>query len=85
MKDVKVGDTCVMQVPEQKILDVIKLEKGCQAIVTRGVNAGQTGNIEEIKEGTFVLPKIASIKLGERTIEIPTDIVMAVGKDKPVN
>jgi small subunit ribosomal protein S4e len=81
---VNVGDTCIMQVPEQKILDVVKLEKGCQAIVTRGVNVGQVGSVEEIKEGTFVLPKMASIKLGERQIEIPTDIVMAVGKDKPV-
>ncbi len=81
---VNVGDTCMMQVPEQKILEVIKLEKGCQAIVIQGINAGQVGSVEEIKEGTFMLPRIASIKLGERQIEIPTDIVMAVGKDKPV-
>ncbi len=81
---VNVGDTCIMQVPEQKILEVIKLEKGCQAIVIQGINAGQVGSVEEIKEGTFMLPRIASIKLGERQIEIPTDIVMAVGKDKPV-
>ena len=40
---VNVGDSCLMQVPEQKILEVIKLEKGCQAIVTKGVNAGQIG------------------------------------------
>lgn len=79
-----VGDTCLMQVPEQKILQVVKLEKGCQAIVTRGANVGQTGTVEEIKEGTFMLPKMASIKLSDRQIEIPTDIIMAVGKDKPV-
>lgn len=81
---INVGDTCVMQVPEQKILDVVKFEKGCQAIVIQGINAGQVGTVEEIKEGTFVLPKMASMKLGERQIEIPTDIIMAVGKDKPV-
>ena len=45
---------------------------------------GQTGSIEEIKEGTFMLPKMASIKLDDKQIEIPTDIIMAVGKDKPV-
>ena len=81
---VNVGDTCLMQVPEQKILEVIKLEKGAQAIVTKGINAGQIGMISEIQEGTFMLPKMATIKLGEREIEIPTDILMAVGKDKPV-
>lgn len=81
---VNVGDTCVMEVPKQKILDIIKLEKGMQAIVTDGINAGQVGVVNEIKEGTFVLPKMATMKLGDREIEIPTDILLAVGKDKPV-
>ena len=79
-----VGDTCVMQVPEQKILDVIKLEKGCQVVVTNGINAGHVGKVDEIKEGTFVLPKRALVNIGEREIEIPTDLIMAIGKDKPV-
>ncbi len=81
---VNVGDTCVMQLPEQKILDVIKLEKGVQVIVTSGINAGHVGKVDEIKEGTFVLPRRATVNIGERQIEIPTDLVMAVGKDKPV-
>ena len=81
---VNVGDTCVIQVPEQKILDVIKLEKGAQVIVTSGINAGHVGKIDEIKEGTFVLPRRVTVNIGERQIEIPTELVMAVGKDKPV-
>ena len=81
---VNVGDSCLMQVPEQKILDIVKLEKGVQAIVTDGINAGQLGTIKDIQEGTFVLSKMATMQLGERQIEIPTDILMAVGKDKPV-
>lgn len=81
---VSVGDSCLMQVPEQKILDVITLEKGTQVIITQGVNAGQIGSIEEIKEGTFMLPKRVLVALGERKIEIPTTLVMLVGKDKPV-
>ena len=81
---VNVGDSCLMQVPEQKILDVIKLEKGSQVIITQGVNAGQIGSIEDIKEGTFMLPKRVLVALGERKIEIPTTLVMLVGKDNPV-
>jgi len=73
-----------MQIPEQKILDVIKLEKKSHVIVIRGINAGQTGSVEEIKEGSFILPKRVLVTLGERTIEIPTDLVMVVGKEKPV-
>ena len=82
--DVSVGDTCVMQIPDQKILEVIKIEAGCQGLVTRGINAGQTGKIETIEEGTFILPKRIVLSLGERKIEIPADIIMAIGKEEPV-
>jgi small subunit ribosomal protein S4e len=81
---INVGDTCVMQIPEQKIIDVIKLEKGSKVIVTSGINAGHIGKVDEIKEGTFVLPRRAAVNIGERQIEIPTDLIMAVGQDKPV-
>lgn len=81
---VSVGDTCLVQVPEIKILDVIKLEKGAQVIVTSGVNAGKIGKVAEIEEGTFVLPRRALVDIDDRQIEIPSDLVMAVGKDKPV-
>jgi len=82
--NISVGDTCIMQIPEQKILDVIKLEKGISGLITSGVNAGKIGVINEVKEGTFILPKRVDIKLEDRQIEIPASIVMPVGKDKPV-
>lgn len=81
---INVGDSCLMQVPKQKILEVIKLEKGSQVIVTKGVNAGKIGKVEEVKEGTFTLPKRVEISVDERKIEIPVDIIMTVGKEKPV-
>ena len=81
---VSVGDTCILQVPEQKILDVIKLEKGVLGLIVSGANAGKIGSITEIKEGTFVLPKRVTFKLENREIEIPAEIIMPVGKDKPV-
>ena len=81
---VSVGDTCILQVPEQKILDVIKLEKGVLGLIVRGANVGKIGTITEIKEGTFVLPKRVIFKLEDREIEIPAEMIMPVGKDKPV-
>lgn len=81
---VSVGDTCLVQVPETKILDVIKLEKGVQVIITSGVNAGKMGRVDEIREGTFVLPKRALINIDNIQIEVPSESMMAVGKDKPV-
>ena len=53
-------------------------------LITRGVNAGKTGTVNEIKEGTFVLPKRVEIKLEDRQIEIQANLVMPIGKDKPV-
>ncbi len=82
--EVSVGDVCVLQIPEQKILDVIKLEKGVLVLITKGVNAGKTGTINEIKEGTFILPKRVEIKLEDRQIEIQASLVIPIGKDKPV-
>ena len=81
---VSVGDTCILQVPEQKILDVIKLEKGVLGLIIRGANVGKIGTITEIKEGTFVLPKRVIFKLEDSEIEIPAEMIMPVGKDKPV-
>ena len=79
-----VGDTCIMQIPDQKILDIIKLEAGCQGLVTRGINTGQIGKIESVQEGTFILPKRVILTLGDKKIEIPADIIMPIGKEEPV-
>ena len=81
---ISVDDACVLQIPEQKILDVIKLEKGAQVLITRGINAGKIGTVNAIKEGTFVLPKRVELKLDDRQIEIQAKLVMPIGKDKPV-
>ena len=79
-----INDTCLLQIPEQKILDVIKFEKKSQVIVTRGINTGRIGLINEIKQGTFTLPKRISLLIDDKTIEIPANITMVVGKEKPV-
>lgn len=82
--NVKVGDSCLIEVPGQNIIETIRLEPGCQALVTRGINAGQVGKIESVEAGTFILPKRVVLALEQRKIEIPSDIVMAVGRDEPI-
>jgi len=80
---VSVGDTCVLQIPDIKILSVIKLEKGMNCLITKGVNAGKIGKIDEIKEGTFNIPKSIDITFDDRQIEIPARLVMPIGKSEP--
>lgn len=82
--DIKVGDSCVIHVPEQKIIEVIKLQSGHLGLVTKGINAGQMGKINKIDEGTISLPKRANISLDERQIDIPVENLIIVGKETPV-
>ena len=82
--NVNVDDTCLLQIPEQKILETIKFEKNSQVIITKGINAGHIGPVNEIKQGTFTLPKIVSLLIDDKAIEIPANITMVVGKEKPV-
>ena len=83
-KSVNVGDTCLLQIPDKKILDVIKFEKNYQVIIIKGTNAGRVGTINEIKEGTFTLPKRISLLIDDNTVEIPAHITMAIGKEKSI-
>jgi small subunit ribosomal protein S4e len=82
--EVNIGDTCLIQIPDVKILEIIKLEVGSQGLVTRGNNVGQIGKIEAIEEGTFILPKRVILTLEDRKIEIPADIIMPIGKGEPI-
>ena len=81
---VNIGDTCLIQIPDVKIIETIKLEVGSQGLVTRGNNVGQIGKIEAIEEGTFILPKRVILTLENRKIEIPADIIMPIGKGEPI-
>ncbi len=80
---VNVGDSCLIQIPDLKIIEVLKLEKDAHVLVTRGINAGKIGKIETIEKGTFILPKRILLDLEERKIEIPSDVVIVIGKEGP--
>ena len=53
-------------------------------MVTRGINAGQIGKVEGIEQGSFILPKRLVLALADRKIEIPADIIMAIGNEEPI-
>jgi len=82
--NVNVDDTCLLQIPEQKILETIKFEKNSHVVITNGINAGHIGPINEIKQGTFTLPKRIGLLIDDKAIEIPANITMVVGKEKPL-
>jgi len=73
----------LLQIPEQKILETVKFEKNSQVIITNGTKAGYIGPINEIKQGTFTLPIRISLLIDDKASEIPANITMMVGKEKP--
>ena len=49
-KDIKTGDTVVLDLPSQKISDTLKLEKGAKILLTAGKHAGVIGIVEDIAD-----------------------------------
>ncbi|MEM3382845.1 MAG: 30S ribosomal protein S4e [Nitrososphaerales archaeon] len=79
-----VGDTCLLEIPSQKIIKFVKLEKDNLAIITKGKKVGQLGRIEEIRPGSFSRPKMVSLSFDGSSTELPADIVFVVGEKKPL-
>jgi small subunit ribosomal protein S4e len=83
-QNLKVGDTCVIDLPKVQIKNHIAFEKGVTGLIITGDNAGVVGKIDDIQDGVFSLPKRALVSFDGKTVELPVEMVMVVGKDKPV-
>lgn len=79
-----VGDTCLVDLSSRQIKSHLLLKKDSVVLVTKGENAGAIGKIEEIREGLFSLPKRSVVSFGDRTVEIPVQMVMSVGDKEPI-
>jgi len=75
---VNVGDTIVLQLPEQKLSEYLNLEKGALVYLTGGKHIGETGQVEEIKSNTI------AVKIGSEVFETASKLAFVIGKQKPV-
>jgi small subunit ribosomal protein S4e len=80
----KVGDTCIIDLQEGKIRNNLAFEKSYTALIITGENAGRVGRIEDIKDGIFSLPRRALVSFDDKSVELPVEMVMVVGTDRPV-
>jgi small subunit ribosomal protein S4e len=83
-QNLKVGDSCVISLPAASIMNHIPFEKGTTALIITGENAGALGKIEDIQDGVFSLPKRALVSFGDKSVELPVEMVMTVGNDRPL-
>jgi small subunit ribosomal protein S4e len=77
------GDTVVMRVPAQDVVESVKLAKGSTALVVSGERAGQVGRIISVKKGTSSREKMVALSLPSGETELPDRMIFAVGNDKP--
>ncbi len=82
--DFRTLDTLVISIPEQDLLENIKMEPGAQAIVTKGRNVGMEGTIVEIEKriGTHASTVTVQDPEGNR-FQTALEYVFVLGKDQP--
>ncbi len=74
-----VGDTVQLLLPDQKIQNHFKLEKGACVLLTGGKHAGSLVNVEEINKDKIIIKSSKNEKL-----ETLKKYAFVVGKDKPI-
>jgi len=71
------NDSLLIKLPEQKIVEHLKLEPDSFVSVVRGSNTGKSAKIVKIEGKTIWLKN-------EKEFEVPMNCVIVVGKDKPL-
>ncbi|MDG6933590.1 MAG: 30S ribosomal protein S4e [Nitrososphaerota archaeon] len=79
-----VGDSLLVELPSQKILDVVPMQAGYLALVISGKRLGYYGEIQEVIKGTFSTPRSVRLSLSEGEVILPSSLVMPVGKERPL-
>jgi small subunit ribosomal protein S4e len=74
----KVRDTVVIEVPSQKIKEVLKLEKGNLVYLIGGKHVGEVGTFEDLKKGKLIY------KREKKLFETDINFAFVVGKEKPL-
>jgi len=83
-EDYNTGDSVLIELPSQKIVEHIKMEKGVVAILTGGQNIGDIINIKDIITTKSREPNKVVCKKEDREFEAIMDYVYVVGKEKPL-
>jgi small subunit ribosomal protein S4e len=80
----KPGDSCIIEVPGQKLQSSFRLAPSELALILKGDRSGEIVTVEGLKEGTFSRAPIASVTLSDgSSSEIPTSILLPLGKELP--
>ncbi len=77
------GDSMILTLPDNKIKEDLKLEKGATVYLTGGKKIGTIGKIESITQGTGIQKGMITVKSKQETFETRKAYAFVIGKDKP--
>lgn len=74
----KVGDSIITELPKQKIVSHLPLEKGALVYLIEGTQVGNIATVEAVEES------VITIKTGDKVVRTKKGYAVVIGKDKPV-
>lgn len=85
-KDVyKTGDSVLISLPQMKVLEHVKLEKGVTGVVITGSDRGKMGIVENIINTASKEPATVTFKMSDgEKLSVIKDRFFVVGQDKPL-
>lgn len=78
------GDSCLIELPSQKLVKTVRFDKGALALVVGGARQGSLGRIKDIKSGTMTRSQTVLLKVEGSEWEVPSEYLMVVGKETPL-
>lgn len=73
-----IGDSLVVSLPDQKILDHLKLEQGATILLDAGNHVGEIGTVDSV-DGTNVI-----VRIKDTVFSTKRRFAIVIGKDKPI-
>jgi len=80
----KTGDSLLLELPKNKIINHIKLEKNVLGIVSKGVDSGKICVVKEVVAPKTKIPAKIICELEGKRKEILKDRFFVVGREKPL-
>ena len=72
----KVGDTLLLKIPQQEVIETLPLKKGVTVFLTKGKHSGDVGVFKEIKKEEAIYSK------DNKEIETAKEYLFVIGKEK---
>jgi len=79
--DYSVGDSLLLKLPEQEIMESVKFEPNVTVMIISGKHGGKLAKLKKIEKG--MMKRVWVEIAGEKT-EAPIRLVIAVGKEEPL-